>query len=95
MQRSKDIFDIFKVYFDSLAELEQSPLVNNEKCLVKQALPGGIYPVQLPSGKIHIGWPNRVDTGEQMIDDFKKFCDRSSYDNQTEPNMMTERKNSE
>lgn len=65
-----------------MAELEQSPLATNEKCEVKPPLAGGLFPVMLPSGRIHIGWPSRVDTADQMIENFKKF---SETKNDTDP----------
>ena len=58
-----------------MAELDQSPLASNEKCEVKPPLAGGLFPVALPSGRIHIGWPSRVDTADQMIDNFKRFSE--------------------
>jgi len=76
IQKSKDSFALFKVYFDSLAEIDQSPLALNEKCEAKPPLPGGLFPVALPSGKIHLGWPSRVDSADQMVDDFKRFSER-------------------
>jgi hypothetical protein len=29
-------------------------------------------PVKLPNGKLHIGWPSRMDTPQEMIRDFKE-----------------------
>jgi hypothetical protein len=29
-------------------------------------------PVKLPNGKLHVGWPSRMDTPQEMIRDFKE-----------------------
>ena len=29
-------------------------------------------PVKLPNGKLHLGWPSRMDTPQEMIRDFKE-----------------------
>ena len=42
---------------------------------MKPPLAGGLFPVALPSGRIHIGWPSRVDTADQMIENFKRFSE--------------------
>lgn len=47
IRKTQETFDVFKVLFD------QTTIKPGDKAA---------EPVKLPNGKIHVGWPSRIDT---------------------------------
>ena len=74
MQQSKDQSKLFNVYLDSMVETRRPwqhySDVKNLSSLnqVGGTFMNGMPPAcVLPSGKVHLGWPRRLDTAERMV----------------------------
>ena len=61
INKAQQNYEIFKVLFDQMTV--NKPLVDAQK---------NDLPIKLPNGKLHLGWPSRMDTPQEMIRDFKE-----------------------
>ncbi len=77
MQKSKDWFAIYKVIFDQLTN-NQKPFMAANSMLTE------IPPIKLPDGKVHIGWPSRLETPAEMLSTF-----RTQMENQIKNSVMS------
>ena len=65
LKSCKDNFQIYRVLFDRLVN-------NGWPCEVAKSVLSEHYPepVQKANTEVHYGWPTRIDTASQMVEDF-------------------------